>query len=108
VQVTVEPAQRQPSVAVDGRPNETARIFPIELTIPSGMALYAESSAWTLARVHARSGDRVAIASHLGGCDVFDQAMAAIAELYADQNELDHSTLHEAVVSACAEAVAGQ
>jgi uncharacterized protein (DUF2252 family) len=81
--------------------------FPIEAMIPSGMALYASLCAWTLARAHARSGDRVAIASYLGGSDNFDNAMADFAELYADQNELDYAALKEAVASGRAEAVSG-
>ena len=45
---------------------------------------------WTLARAHARSGDRIAIASYLGKRDTFDQALADFAEAYADQNEQDY------------------
>ena len=52
---------------------------------------------WTLARAHARSGDRVAIASYLGKSDTFDHAIAAFAETYADQNERDYKALQEAV-----------
>ena len=46
---------------------------------------------WTLARAHARSGDRIAIASYLGKSDAFDQAIADFAETYADQNERDYT-----------------
>ncbi|MFZ0322622.1 MAG: DUF2252 domain-containing protein [Actinomycetes bacterium] len=81
--------------------------FPVELMIPSGMGLYAGLCAWTLARAHARSGDRVAIAAYLGDSDEFDQAMADFAELYADQNERDYTALSEAVASGRAEAVSG-
>ena len=56
--------------------------------IPSGMAVYAWLCGWTLARAHARSGDRVALAAYLGGSDKFGQAIADFAETYADQNEL--------------------
>ncbi len=52
---------------------------------------------WTLARGHARTGDRVAIASYLGRSDVFDRAMVKYAQAYADQNERDFLALHEAV-----------
>jgi uncharacterized protein (DUF2252 family) len=58
---------------------------------------YAQMCAWTLARAHARSGDRVAIAAYLGGGDQFDQAIAAFAEAYADQNEHDYESLVAAV-----------
>ncbi|WP_327325716.1 DUF2252 domain-containing protein [Streptomyces sp. NBC_01210] len=51
----------------------------------------------TLARAHARSGDRIAIASYLGSGDSFDRALAAFAEAYADQNERDHQALVDAV-----------
>ncbi len=56
---------------------------------PSTMRIYAQVCGWILARAHARSGDRVAIASYLGRGDVFDVAMADFAEAYADQNERD-------------------
>jgi len=81
--------------------------FPIELMIPAGMSQYAGLCAWTLARAHARSGDRVAIASYLGGSTRFDEAIADFAELYADQNELDHTALSEAVASGRAQAQTG-
>jgi Uncharacterized protein conserved in bacteria (DUF2252) len=61
-----------------------------------GMRAYAEICAWTLARAHARSGDRIAIAAYLGGSDVFDQAVARFAGAYADQNERDHTALADA------------
>ena len=70
---------------------------PIEKMIPSGMEVYASLCGWTLARAHARSGDRIAIAAYLGGSKRFDQAMAAFAEAYADLNEKDHAALADAV-----------
>ena len=66
---------------------------------PSDMALYARLCAWTLARAHARSGDSIAIASYLGSSDVFDHAIAAFAEAYADQNERDHAALIGAIAT---------
>jgi uncharacterized protein (DUF2252 family) len=78
--------------------------FPIELMIPSGMALYAGICGWTLARAHARSGDRVALAAYLGGSDRFDQAIADFGETYADQNERDYAVLQAAVKDGRAEA----
>jgi hypothetical protein len=53
-------------------------------------------SAWTLARAHARSGDRIAIASYLGNSDAFDRAIVAFAEAYADQNDRDYAALSDA------------
>jgi hypothetical protein len=61
--------------------------------------VYARICGWTLARAHARSGDRVAIASYLGKTDVFDNAIADFSAAYADQNERDHQALVDAVQS---------
>jgi uncharacterized protein (DUF2252 family) len=72
---------------------------PIEAMIPHGMRVYAELCGGTLARAHARSGDRIAIASYLGGSDVFDRAIADFAAAYADQNERDFEALTEAAAS---------
>ena len=77
---------------------------PIELLRPQGMAMYARLCGWTLARAHARSGDRIALAAYLGGSDKFDQAIADFAETYADQNELDYAALQTAVKDGRAEA----
>ncbi|MDX2824188.1 DUF2252 domain-containing protein [Streptomyces ipomoeae] len=68
-----------------------------ETMSPQQMALFGELCGATLARAHARSGDRIAIAAYLGGGDVFDRALATFAELYADQNEKDHQALIDAV-----------
>ena len=70
--------------------------FPIEQMIPSGMAVYAQVCGWTLARAHARSGDRIALASYLGRSDKFAQAIADFAETYADQNNTDYAALQTA------------
>ena len=71
----------------------------IETMLPAGMRLYGELCGWTLARAHARSGDRIAIASYLGNSDVFDKAIAQFAEAYADQNERDHQSLVDAAAA---------
>ncbi len=71
----------------------------IETMVPPGMRMYGEVCGWTLARAHARSGDRIAIAAYLGGSDVFDRAIAEFAAAYADQNERDHKSLVAAVAS---------
>jgi len=65
----------------------------LEGMTPEAMAVYGRLCGWTLARAHARSGDRIAIASYLGSGDVFDRAIIQFSELYADQNELDHAAL---------------
>ncbi len=71
----------------------------IEFLRPEGLQLYAQLCGWTLARAHARSGDRIAIGAYLGGTDVFDRAIAKFAVAYADQNERDHQALVDAVKS---------
>jgi uncharacterized protein (DUF2252 family) len=71
----------------------------IENILASGMRLYGELCGWTLARAHACSGDRIAIAAYLGGSDAFDQAITQFAAAYADQNEKDHEGLVAAVAS---------
>ncbi|MGE5227846.1 MAG: DUF2252 domain-containing protein, partial [Planctomycetaceae bacterium] len=71
----------------------------IDSLLPKGLAIYARLCGWTLARAHARSGDRIAIASYLGKSDVFDRAIAEFSVLYADQNERDYADLRTAVQS---------
>lgn len=73
--------------------------FDVETSVPSGAKLYAKVCGETLARAHARSGDRVAIAGYLGDSDRFDQAIADFAVAYADQNEHDHRAFVAAVQS---------
>jgi uncharacterized protein (DUF2252 family) len=71
----------------------------IEQMTPDAMATYGELCGWTLARAHARSGDRIAIASYVGGGDVFDRAILDFAQAYAEQNERDYNGLADAVRS---------
>ena len=66
---------------------------------PRGLSDYGEVCGWTLARAHARSGDRIAIAAYLGTSDTFDRAIAEFAASYADQNERDFAALGEAAAS---------
>ena len=66
---------------------------------PRDLAGYGALCAAALARAHARSGERAAIASYLGKGDVFDRALARFAEAYADQNERDFDRLAEAASS---------
>jgi hypothetical protein len=60
-----------------------------------------------LARAHARSGDRIAIAAYLGSSKKFDHAVAEYAAAYADLNEQDHRTLAQAVASGRVTALEG-
>jgi uncharacterized protein (DUF2252 family) len=64
-----------------------------------GLTTYTRACAWSLARSHARSGDRLAIANYLGKGRSFDRALGQFATLYADQNELDFQRLQEAAVA---------
>jgi uncharacterized protein (DUF2252 family) len=68
------------------------------LKVP-GATVYARMCGATLARAHARWGDRIAIAAYLGPGDVFDRAIADFAATYADQNERDYDALVAAVKS---------
>jgi uncharacterized protein (DUF2252 family) len=72
---------------------------PIEQMDPSTMAGYGRLCGWTLARAHARSGDRIAIAAYLGKSDKFDQAVTEFGAIYAEQTERDHAALADAVAS---------
>jgi uncharacterized protein (DUF2252 family) len=58
---------------------------------------YGRLCGWTLARAHARTGDRVAIAAYLGSGENFDRAIATFAEAYAERNEVDFQALEDAV-----------
>ncbi len=71
----------------------------VEQMIPKAMAVYGCLCGWTLARAHARSGDRIAIASYLGSGSSFDRAIVTFSQAYAEQNEQDYKALAEAVKS---------
>ena len=71
----------------------------LETMAPDALVVYAKICGWTLARGHARSGDRVAIAAYLGNSDTFDRAIADFAEAYAEQNTRDHQALVDAIAS---------
>ncbi len=98
--------QRNPA-GLDGKPRDFyvrqlrdwKFSLDIDAMVPRGMRLYGELCGWTLARAHARSGDRIAIAAYLGASDAFDQAITQFAAVYADQNERDHQALVDAVAS---------
>jgi hypothetical protein len=79
----------------------------IEEMGPRSMDLYAGLCGWTLARAHARAGDRIAISAYLGKSTKFDNAIADFAETYADQNERDHAALAAAVAAGRLEAQSG-
>jgi uncharacterized protein (DUF2252 family) len=101
-----------PAVGLDGRDRDFyvrqlwdwKRSVEVERLNPHGLELYARMCGWTLARAHARSGDRIAIAAYLGGGDAFDRAIAEFSESYADQSERDHAALLAAIDSGRVEA----
>jgi hypothetical protein len=66
---------------------------------PEGLRAYGELCAWCLARAHARSGDRIAIAGYLGSSASFENAVAEFGEAYADVTEDDYRRLAEAAES---------
>lgn len=73
----------------------------------SGLHAYTRACGWSMARSHARSGDRLAIAAYLGADPKFDRAIARFAAAYADQNEQDYQRLKDAVAAGELEAQTG-
>ncbi len=77
-------------------------------TMPlENLSLYAQICGWTLARGHARSGDAIAIGAYLGTGDVFDRSIVDFAGAYAEQNDLDHRQLVDAIHSGKVQATTG-
>lgn len=79
----------------------------VERMTPEGMSAYGRLCGWTLARAHARSGDRVAIASYLGAGAAFERAVLGFAQAYAQQNAQDYERLVQAVASGSLDARTG-
>ena len=79
----------------------------IDQMTPEGMGAYGRLCGWTLARAHARSGDRVAIASYLGAGVSFERAVLGFAQAYAQQNAQDYELLVKAVASGSLDARTG-
>jgi uncharacterized protein (DUF2252 family) len=69
----------------------------VESLSATGLTGYGRACARVLAQAHARSGDRIAIASYLGSTDEFDDAMVSFATSYSEQNQLDHAALLAAI-----------
>ncbi|MFE2225730.1 DUF2252 domain-containing protein [Streptomyces kronopolitis] len=103
------------TTGIDGRPRDFyvrqlrdwKGIVQTDEMVPVGMRRFAVRCGGTLARAHARSGDRIAIGAYLGSGTVFDEALARFAERYADQNARDHQALVAAVRSGRVRAEAG-
>ncbi|MFL6129432.1 MAG: DUF2252 domain-containing protein [Mycobacteriales bacterium] len=81
--------------------------FDITRMVPDGLTAYGRFCGWTLARAHARSGDRIALAAYLGSSDAFDRAIVRFAETYADLTERDHAALLRAIKEGRVPAQAG-
>ena len=79
----------------------------IDAMTPEIMGFYGQVCGWTLARAHAKSGDRIAISEYLGTSETFDRAMVAFAHSYAEQNDLDHKALSAAIADGSVPAVTG-
>ena len=101
-----------PATGLDGRERDFyvrqlwdwKRSAEVESLTPRGLEIYARMCGWTLARAHARSGDRVAIGAYLGASDAFDDAIADFSEAYAARSERDHAALVAAIDSGRVEA----
>jgi uncharacterized protein (DUF2252 family) len=95
------------AVGLDGRERDFyvrqlwdwKRSADVEKLSASGLEVYARICGWTLARAHARSGNRFAIGSYLGSGDTFDRAICSFAADYAEQNLRDHQVLLDAIDS---------
>ncbi|WP_406009370.1 DUF2252 domain-containing protein [Streptomyces sp. NBC_00637] len=74
---------------------------------PADLAAYAGLCGTALARAHARSGDRIAIAGYLGGADTFERAVADFALTYADRTAADHAILGAAIAAGVVSATQG-
>ncbi|MGH4027796.1 DUF2252 domain-containing protein [Actinomycetota bacterium Odt1-20B] len=74
---------------------------------PAELRTYAQLCGTALARAHARSGDRIAIAAYLGSSDTFDRALADFALRYADRNKADHAMLNAAIAAGVISATPG-
>jgi uncharacterized protein (DUF2252 family) len=95
------------TTGIDGRPRDfyVRQLWDwkgsaeVETMSPKRLARYGELCGWALARAHARSGDRLAIAAYLGSSPAFDRAVVEFADRYADQNEADFEALQQAVAA---------
>ena len=103
------------AIGTDGRPHDyyVRQLWDwkfsadVDTMDPARMRIYAQICGWTLARTHARSGDAVAIGSYLGGNKVISEALANFARLYADQSEMDHQALVDAIAAGTITAQSG-
>ncbi len=73
----------------------------------AALRMYLHACGWTLARAHARSGDRLAIAAYLGSSTKFEDAITTWAMGYADQAEADHEAMVHGIRMARLPAITG-
>ena len=69
------------------------------LDSPQLATSYTAACAWTLARAHARSGNRMEIAAYLGGGSAADVALAEWGTAYQERNRADYATFTAAIAS---------
>ena len=100
-------AGRAPARLLRAPALESRATPPIDTMPARGLVAFARACGWTLARAHARSGERAAVAGYLGGGDHIERAFIRFAEAYADRNERDHAALVAAVRSGRIAAEAG-
>jgi uncharacterized protein (DUF2252 family) len=101
-----------PAIGVDDQPRDfyVRQLWDGKLSVDidsmghEQLRNYARLCGWTLARAHARSGDRLAIAGYLGKSGVFDEAIADFAAAYSARNRLDYQALLDAIASGRLEA----
>ncbi|MFE5297200.1 DUF2252 domain-containing protein [Streptomyces sp. NPDC056632] len=79
----------------------------VETMSPGLLRDYARLCGRALARAHARTGDRIAIAVYLGSSDVFDKAIADFALRYAAQNADDYAALSAGIAAGVLTAAPG-
>lgn len=72
---------------------------PLEVARPDDLLLYGRLCGATLARAHARAGYPAILVGYLGSSPAFDEALAAFAVAYADQNDRDYGSFLRAIRS---------
>jgi uncharacterized protein (DUF2252 family) len=74
-----------------------SRLANVGVILEEALPFYAKLCGRTLARVHTRAGDAVALSGYLGEDSEFDKAIAEFAMAYADQTEGDWRALLDAI-----------
>ncbi len=81
---------------------------PLEVARPDDLVQYGRLCGAALARAHARAGEPALLSGYLGSSTVFDEAVAAFALAYADQNDKDFELFLDAVRSGRVQAEPGR